>query len=185
MFSTKLTSVCTAGIFAAIGVCAANASDAAKSPIAQLTALSGDVLVDQGQSIAPAKAGTELAALDRVLVLEQGKATLAFADGCRDEITGPATRTITAEGPCLKGEAATDAQTLERAATSQDERFAAGAAAAAGSSGSAAAAGIGVAAVSAIVIGGSIINEATDGNDNKTSPTTFVASEERPTLSAQ
>jgi len=177
MSSTKLTSVCAAGVFAAIGACAANASDAANSPIAQLTALSGDVLVDQGQSIAPAKAGTELAALDRVLVLEQGKATLAFANGCRDEITGPATRLISAEGTCAQGEATSlskvtadaassaDVRALELAATSMmDERA------------------LGLAIFGAFAAGG-IIWAITDDDNNNKPPATFAAQTTPPPLS--
>jgi len=184
MLPTKLTSVCAAGVFAAIGVCAANASDAAKTPVAQLAAVSGDVLVNQGEGIAPAKAGTGLAALDRVLVLEQSKATLAFADGCRDEITGPATRMITAEGTCATDQTNADIIALERAATSQDERFLAGAAAAFGSSSTAA--GIGVAAAGTIIIGGAIINETTTSSGSSgRGLTTFIATDDRNGLSPE
>jgi len=173
MFPTKLTSVCAAGVLS-IGVCAANASEPQKTPLALLTALSGDVLVDQGQSIAPAKAGTELAALDRVLVLEQGKATLAFADGCRDEITGPATRMITADGTCAQSEATSlnkvtadaaasaDVRALEQAATSQmDERM------------------LGLAIFGALGAGG-LIWAITDDDNNK--PATRTASQTTPPL---
>jgi hypothetical protein len=114
MFSTKLTTVCAAGVFATIGAAAASASDQA-APLAQLTSLAGDVLVEQGGAIAPAESGMQLAALDRVLVLEEGRATLAFGDGCLDEVTGPAMRTITAAGTCA--ETASGATSLTDVAT--------------------------------------------------------------------
>lgn len=106
MFSNKLATVCAAGVFATIGAAAASASDDAAPSLAQLTGLSGNVLVEQGDAIAPAEAGMELTALDRVLVLEQGKATLSFDNGCLDEVTGPAMRTITAAGTCAEQAAA-------------------------------------------------------------------------------
>lgn len=131
MNTPKLSTVCAAGVCAALGVGAANAGESSGAPLAQVASLAGDVLVDRGEALFPAESGMELAALDRVMVLEDGKATLAFSNGCRDEIKGPAMRTITADGACADAGATSltkvtaevaaspDVLALERGATSQ------------------------------------------------------------------
>jgi hypothetical protein len=115
-----------AGVFATLGVCTAYASEPETTPLVQLTSVSGEVLVDQGETLSPATSGMTLKPFDRVMVLDQGKATLVFRDGCRDELAGPAMRTIVATGNC-SGESplGPDAGALEQAAVSfmdEDDR---------------------------------------------------------------
>jgi hypothetical protein len=122
MNTPKLSTVCAAGVCAALGVGAANAGESSGAPLAQVASLAGDVLVDRGEALFPAESG---------MVLEDGKATLAFSNGCRDEIKGPAMRTITADGACADAGATSltkvtaevaaspDVLALERGATSQ------------------------------------------------------------------
>jgi hypothetical protein len=94
--------------------------------LVQLASVSGEVLVDQGETLAPATPGMTLKPFDRVMVLDQGKATLVFRDGCRSELAGPAMRTIVATGNCVgENPLGPDAVALEQAAVSfldEDDR---------------------------------------------------------------
>jgi hypothetical protein len=119
MPTNKLTARLAAGVFATLGVCAANAAEPETAPFAQLASVSGEVLVDQGETLAPATSGMTLKPFDRVMVLDQGKATLVFRDGCRNELAGPAMRTIVATGNCsTENLLGPDAVALEQAAVS-------------------------------------------------------------------
>ena len=114
---------------ASLGVAAANAEQALAQPLAQLAALDGTVMVQNGTGYASADAGMSLAASDRIFVLEESRATLAFADGCNEEIVGPDMRTLTDDGSCRPAQsmeevaaqtaASPDAVSLTQAATSQ------------------------------------------------------------------
>lgn len=133
MLSSKHATACAAAIVATLGMAAANASDEPQGPLAKLAALSGDVLVDQGQSLAPAETGMTLSPLDRVMVLDESRATLSFSDGCSEQVVGPAVRVISREHTCQQSSAtsldqvtasaaaSTDVLALERAATAQGD----------------------------------------------------------------
>ena len=109
-----------AGVVTLVGVTAANASEAPEQPIARLAALTGTVLIDNGREFRRADLGMNLSASDRLFVLEEGEAVLTLRDGCRAEVVGPATRTITEAATCDE---------LDRAAGSGIEAVAAQAAA--------------------------------------------------------
>lgn len=109
-----------AGVVALVGVSAANASEAPEQPIARLAALTGTVLIDNGLEFRQASLGMDLSSSDRLFVLEDGEAVLTLRDGCRAEVVGPATRTITEAATCDE---------FERAAGSGIEAVAAQAAA--------------------------------------------------------
>jgi len=114
---------------ASLGVAAANAEQAPAQPLAQLAALDGTVMIQNGRGYTPADAGMPLAATDRIFVLEESRATLAFADGCNEEIVGPDMRTLTEGSTCKQPESldevtaravvSDDAVQLSRVATSQ------------------------------------------------------------------
>ncbi|MBK1633822.1 hypothetical protein CKO31_24425 [Thiohalocapsa halophila] len=114
---------------ASLGVAAANAEQAPDQPLAQLAALDGTVMVQNGTGYASADAGMSLAASDRIFVLEESRATLAFADGCNEEIVGPDMRTLTDDATCKQPESleevaaraagSDDAVQLSQAMTSQ------------------------------------------------------------------
>lgn len=110
-----------AGVFATLGVCTAYAAEPGTTPLVQLASVSGEVLVDQGETLSPATSGMTLKPFDRVMVLDQGKVTLAYRDGCRDELSGPTMRTVTTEAACVAAQAAAspEAMALEQVATSQ------------------------------------------------------------------
>lgn len=54
----------------------------ASDKVANLSEMEGTVLVSQGEKFVTAEAGQVLGAGDRVLVMEGGKATVTFTDGC-------------------------------------------------------------------------------------------------------
>lgn len=96
-----------AALCAVLGTATAVAAD---QPVAELAALKGTVLVEQGDGYVTVDAGTPLHASARLFVLEESHATLTFADGCREEIQGPSLRTLMAEDTC-RTPAATDLET--------------------------------------------------------------------------
>lgn len=121
MPTNKLTCPMAAGLFAALSVCAVNAAEPTPTPLAQLSGVSGDVLVDQGEALSPAVDGMTLSPFDRVMVPDQGSVTLVYREGCRDELAGPAMRTVTTEAACVAAQAAAspEAVALQQVATSQ------------------------------------------------------------------
>lgn len=70
------------------------------APLAVISALEGAAVVSLGNDIMPALAGMELRPLNRVFVLDGGKATIQFNDRCERELSGDTVLTITAEDMC-------------------------------------------------------------------------------------
>ena len=87
---------------AAIGaLCIAGQASAKDAAMAQLSAVKGSVMVNQGGKMVPATAGA-LRAGDRV-VAANGSARLAFADGCVVSLQANGMATIGAASPCATG----------------------------------------------------------------------------------
>lgn len=89
----------------------------AAEPLAQIKSLKGDALVTQGERFVSAREGMALQQLDRVVVLEQGGATIEFQDGCRHQMHEMELLTVGATSACqVKG---AEYQAVEQTATSQ------------------------------------------------------------------
>ena len=87
---------------AAIGaLCIAGQASAKDAAMAQLSAVKGSVMVNQGGKMVPATAGA-LRAGDRVVVAN-GSARLAYADGCVVALQANNLATIGAASPCVTG----------------------------------------------------------------------------------
>jgi len=54
----------------------------ASEPVGQISSIQGSALISQGAQYVPAREGMSLRELDRVVIMEDSSATLAFADGC-------------------------------------------------------------------------------------------------------
>ena len=84
---------------AAIGaLCIAGQASAKDAAMAQLSAVKGSVMVNQGGKMVPATAGA-LRAGDRV-VAANGSASVAYADGCVVSLQSNGMATIGAASPC-------------------------------------------------------------------------------------
>jgi hypothetical protein len=82
---------------------------------AVLSAIEGDVRVNQGEQFVAAQAGAELAAGDRVMVAQDASAELTFADGCRYSVAPGTMITVPAISTCAGGAAL--AQSIQPAHT--------------------------------------------------------------------
>jgi hypothetical protein len=51
-------------------------------PLGQISSIQGSALISQGAQYVPAREGMSLRELDRVVIMEDSSAVLAFADGC-------------------------------------------------------------------------------------------------------
>ena len=88
-----------AAAFAAIGLmCVATQASAAAS-VAQLDAVKGSVMVNQGGKYVPASSATALKAGDRVVAMN-GQAQVNFADGCVVSVAPQAVVTLGDKSPC-------------------------------------------------------------------------------------
>lgn len=87
---------------AAIGaLCIAGQASAKDAAMAQLSAVKGSVMVNQGGKMVPATAGA-LRAGDRVIAAD-GSARVAYADGCVVSLQANGMATISAASPCATG----------------------------------------------------------------------------------
>jgi hypothetical protein len=89
------------GVIAALSV--SSAAVAAEASLAQLGAVSGQVLVNKGDGFKVATPGTTLRAGDRVIVRGKGKAGLKYADGCSVALVAGSMATINGVTPCKAG----------------------------------------------------------------------------------
>jgi hypothetical protein len=90
-----------AAVVAIGALCIAGQASAKDAAMAQLSAVKGSVMVNQGGKMVPATAGA-LRAGDRV-VAANGSARLAYADGCVVSLQSNAMATIGAASPCATG----------------------------------------------------------------------------------
>jgi hypothetical protein len=172
MFATRKTHVRVAGALALFVAAVVHGADDADQTLATLSDTTGEVLLDNGGDFTAATTGISLTHGDRLFVLEDGRATLAFNDGCTAELVGPALHLLTTDTTCeeLSGAASSaldqlaadaaaspQAQRLQQAATSQlDERT------------------IGLGIMGAFALGG-VIWAATDDDDDNPRPPAAVA----------
>ena len=89
------------GVIAALSV--SSSVLAADASVAQLGAVSGQVLVNKGDGFKAATPGTALRAGDRVIVRGKGKAGLKYADGCSVSLASGSMATINGATPCKSG----------------------------------------------------------------------------------
>jgi len=89
----------------------------AAESFAQIKSLKGDVMVTQGERFVTAREGMALQQLDRIVVLEQGGATIEFQDGCRHQMNEMELLTVGATNACRSKDS--DYQAVEQTATSQ------------------------------------------------------------------
>ena len=90
-----------AAVVAIGALCIAGQASAKDAAMAQLSAVKGSVMVNQGGKMVPATAGA-LRAGDRV-VAANGSARLAYADGCVVSLSANGMATIGAASPCATG----------------------------------------------------------------------------------
>ena len=90
-----------AAVVAIGALCIAGQASAKDAAMAQLSAVKGSVMVNQGGKMAAATAGA-LRAGDRVVVAD-GSARLAYADGCVVSLQANGMATIAAASPCATG----------------------------------------------------------------------------------
>ncbi|MCK7575663.1 MAG: hypothetical protein MZV65_07080 [Chromatiales bacterium] len=96
----------------------------AAESLAQIKSLKGDAMVTQGERFVTAHEGMTLQQLDRVAVLEQGLATIEFADGCQYEMKEMELLTVGSKSVCeAKG---SEHQRVRQTAISQVEPGAGG-----------------------------------------------------------
>jgi uncharacterized protein YycO len=79
----------------------ASAKDVAAA--AQLTGVSGSVMIQQGGKMVSATNASALRAGDRVVAMNGAKASVKFADGCVVQLTASNMVTIGAKSPCASG----------------------------------------------------------------------------------
>jgi hypothetical protein len=150
MVKSRSAVVTVSGVLLTLGLGVATAAE----PIGQIDRLQGSALVSQGAQYVPAREGMTLRELDRVLIMEDSNATLAFNDGCVYETGEQTLLTLGPESLCgsadhgsdVLGNAVADAGpgqagALEQAATGQ---LGAAGGAAAGFGGAAVVAGAGL-----------------------------------------
>lgn len=90
-----------AAVVAIGALCIAGQASAKDAAMAQLSAIKGSVMVNQGGKMVPATAGA-LRAGDRV-VAANGSARLAYADGCVVSLQSNVMATIATASPCATG----------------------------------------------------------------------------------
>lgn len=75
--------------------------------VATMGAISGDVKINQGEAFTQAQPGQAVGAGDRILVMEGGKTSITFSDGCEMDISGGSLVTVPATSTCKGGVAKT------------------------------------------------------------------------------
>lgn len=169
------TSKVQVGMVGAVTLCMAtlgHGAGTADQTLATLSNTAGSVLLDQGGDFTAATEGKRLSSGDRLFVLEDGKATLSFHDGCRAELLGPALHVLTPDSTCedlraaasgslervaAEATASPQAQLLQQSSTSQlNEQT------------------IGLGILGAFALGG-VIWAATDDDDGNRRPPAAVA----------
>ena len=78
---------------------------------ATITRMSGDVLVNQGESFQPARTGQVLSTGDRVMVPANGSTSLSFDDGCAIDLPPDTLVTIPSSSTCAGGNLASQSVT--------------------------------------------------------------------------
>jgi len=178
----------------------------AAESFAQIKSLKGDAMVTQGERFVTAHEGMALQQLDRVVVLEQGGATIEFTDGCQYQLKEMELLTVGSTSTCKADQA--EYQVVKQTATSQIQPVSGavggsgagagagvGAGAAAGAGVGAGAAGLGgtiaglgaatglgaagVVGLGAVAVAGTAVavNEATKSDDNNPSPPAPISPE--------
>lgn len=99
----KLKATCLTAInTAAASLLLITGSAMAADPIL-LNAVSGEVLVNQGESYAVPSANMEVTPGDQVMVNEGGFAKVTYPNGCVVEVTGSFILSVASESPCVAG----------------------------------------------------------------------------------
>ena len=89
---------------AAAALCVAGQASAKDvGAAAQLTGVSGSVMIQQGGKMVSATNASTLRAGDRVVAMNGAKANVKFADGCVVQLTAANMVTVGAKSPCASG----------------------------------------------------------------------------------
>ena len=89
---------------AAVGLlCLAGQASAKDATVAQLGAVKGSVMINQGGTYVKASTGAVLRAGDRVVAMQGGNAQLQYVDGCAISVGSTAMATVGASSPCGAG----------------------------------------------------------------------------------
>jgi hypothetical protein len=110
------------GVAAACAACLLGVGAQAAESVGEIKLVDGSALVSQGSQYVVASAGMQLHELDRIMVMEDSSAVLAFADGCEYRMAGSEMVTLTGQSVCSAqtgNPAAPNLTTLEQQSTSQ------------------------------------------------------------------
>jgi hypothetical protein len=108
-----------AGVTAACAVGLVTIGAASADSIGQIKLVQGSAMISQGAEYVAAREGMQLQELDRILVMEDSTATLAFNDGCEYTMADSEILTVGAESVCAAQAAAPSIEAIEKGATSQ------------------------------------------------------------------
>ena len=89
---------------AAVGaLCVTGQASAKDAASAQLSGVTGSVMVQQGGKMVSATGASALHAGDRVVAMKDSKALVKFSDGCVVELKAQNMVTVGAKSPCASG----------------------------------------------------------------------------------
>lgn len=89
---------------AAVGaLCVAGQASAKDAAAAQLSGVTGQVMIQQNGKMVAASNASALRAGDRVVAMKDGKAQVKFADGCVVDLKASNMVTVAAKSPCASG----------------------------------------------------------------------------------
>ena len=110
------------GVATACAACLFSVGAQAADSVGEIRLVNGSALVSQGAQYVPASEGMQLHELDRIMVMEDSSAVLAFADGCEYTMASSEMITLTGQSVCSTQTGiptAPNLTTLEQQATSQ------------------------------------------------------------------
>ncbi len=137
------------------------AASGANQPVASFARIEGVAVVSKGAQYVKASEGMPLAEGDRLMVMEGGKAIIAFADGCQREVADNELLTIGAKSTCAS-DAVGAYKVQEDTAVSQNSLMAGGGLQNAALGGVVTGAGVSGGAIAAGVLGAIVIAGAAD-----------------------
>jgi hypothetical protein len=115
VFTIRISALAVGALLTGLSAHTAVTAAEGSSPVrAVIASVDGSALVSTQSEIVPALAGMELEPLNRLFVLEDGRALVTFSDGCEKELAENEMLTISERGGC-------EAAHIERSATSVAE----------------------------------------------------------------
>ncbi|TXK65605.1 hypothetical protein [Alkalisalibacterium limincola] len=100
MKNSLISGAVALALFSSVAVAGDAGEQATKAPQASLLGIEGTVLVNTGERFVNTRDDTQLAAGDRVLLMNEASAQLLFADGCDVSLQAESMITIGEASPC-------------------------------------------------------------------------------------